>query len=78
MSVVCQVHGPMKYRYMLMRWECVGFDGEDCDAPNVSDEQLARAGLVISVPDAEAKRLAVHWRAGVARAQGREPGGGHG
>lgn len=72
MTVTCLVHGPMKYRFKLMRWECAGFDGEDCDAPNVSDEDLARA-YVVSVPDAEAKRLASHWRDLAAKAQGRAP-----
>lgn len=75
MTVTCRTHGPMKYRPALMWHECVGFDGEGCDAPVVRDEQLARAGVVVSVPDAEAGRLAVHWRAGAARTQGREPGG---
>jgi hypothetical protein len=44
----------------LKRWECVGFDGEGCDAPSVPDEYHAD---VVSIPDAEVKRLAGHWRA---------------
>jgi hypothetical protein len=61
-TVTCRVHGPMRYRVPLCWWECVGFDGEGCDAPVVRDEDLARADVVVSVPDAEAKRLAARWR----------------
>lgn len=63
MTVTCRTHGPMKYRPAMMWHECAGFDGEGCDAPAVRDEDLARADTVVSVPGAEAKRLAVRWRA---------------
>jgi hypothetical protein len=76
MTVACITHGPMKYRFDARRYECVGFDGEGCDAPAV-DEEKAFVD-VTSIPDAAAKRLAVHWRALAARSQGREPGDGHG
>jgi hypothetical protein len=29
-AVECGIHGPMKYRFPLDWWECVGFDGEGC------------------------------------------------
>jgi len=32
MIVSCDVHGPMKRREHLCWWECLGFDGEGCDA----------------------------------------------
>jgi hypothetical protein len=63
MNVTCLTHGPMKYRFEMKWRECAGFDGEGCDAPVVRDEDLARAGDVVSVPDAEARRLAARWRA---------------
>lgn len=77
MTVTCLTHGPMRYRAPLCWWECVGFDGEGCDAPVVRDEYLARTD-VVSVPDAEAERLAVHWRVLAAKAKEFEPGGSHG
>jgi hypothetical protein len=58
-TVTCRVHGPMKHRFDLKQWECVGFDGEGCDAAAVPDEYHAD---VVSIPDAEVKRLAGHWR----------------
>lgn len=32
-TVICDMHGPMKYREPTAWWECLGFDGEgprDC------------------------------------------------
>ena len=32
MTLTCLKHGPMKHRFALDWWECLGFDGEGCDA----------------------------------------------
>lgn len=39
----------MKYRFSLCWWECVGFDGEGCDAQLVYDEDLTR-GAEAGIP----------------------------
>jgi hypothetical protein len=69
MTVTCRTHGPMKHRFDLKLWECVGFDGEGCDAPVVHDEALVDT---VSIPSAEAERLVGHWRALAGKAAGSE------
>lgn len=39
---LCPVHGQMSYVFTLYLWRCRGFDGEGCDRPEVTDEQLVR------------------------------------
>jgi hypothetical protein len=70
MTVTCRTHGPMKHRLGLKLWECVGFDGEGCDAPVVRDEYHAD---IVSIPAAEVQRLVGHWRGLAGNAGGREP-----
>ena len=43
MTVSCDLHGPMKRRYHLFWWECVGFDGEGCGVQIVYDEDITRS-----------------------------------
>lgn len=59
MTVTCLTHGPMKYRFDTRWYECVGFDGEGCDAPVAREEDLAD---VVSIPAVEVDRLVSHWR----------------
>ncbi len=40
MTVICNVHGPMKHRPPLGWWECPGFDGEGCPVQIIYDEDL--------------------------------------
>ena len=42
MTVICNVHGPMKHRPSLSWWECPGFDGEGCSTQIIYDEDLRR------------------------------------
>jgi len=42
MTVICDVHGPMKRREALLWWECPGWDGEGCPVQLVYDEGLRR------------------------------------
>jgi hypothetical protein len=39
-DVECLTHGPMKYRFALDWWECLGFDGEGCDVQIVYAEDV--------------------------------------
>jgi len=39
-DVSCDIHGPMRYRFALDWWECVGFDGEGCTVPIVYSEDI--------------------------------------
>ena len=41
----CPVHGRMKLRYRLDWWTCPGWDGEGCDTPNVTMEDLHRQAV---------------------------------
>ena len=72
MTVTCLTHGPMRHRFELKLWECAGFDGEGCDAPAVRDEDHVD---VVSIPDAEVRRLVGHWRGLAGKAAGRNPEG---
>lgn len=55
MTVTCLTHGPLKYRFGLKWYECVGFDGEGCeDTMIVYDEDLAR-GADTGIPNVEVR-----------------------
>lgn len=41
-TVTCDTHGPMRYRFTTRWYECPGFDGEGCGVLLVYDEDLAR------------------------------------
>lgn len=43
MTVTCDTHGPMKYRFPVAWWECLGFDGEGCGVQIVYLEDAGRA-----------------------------------
>lgn len=42
-EVICLTHGPMKHRFALDWWECVGFDGEGCGVQLVYAEDIERS-----------------------------------
>jgi hypothetical protein len=39
---VCPTHGPMRYRMPMDWWVCIGYDGEGCDFPTITAEEIAR------------------------------------
>jgi hypothetical protein len=45
--VVCDIHGPMKHRFQLDWWECLGFDGTDYCSTLVRAETLARSAMEV-------------------------------
>jgi hypothetical protein len=44
MTWTCALHGPLRYRFALDRWECPGFDGEGCTV--ITSEQEDGSGYV--------------------------------
>lgn len=44
-QVICDRHGPMRFRFAELWWTCAGFDGEGCDEwPVVRDETIYEFG----------------------------------
>lgn len=58
LDVRCAIHGPMRYRFNMDWWNCVGFDGDECNSLLTAEVafEIVRGG-----PITDERCLPVQW-----------------